>query len=338
MQIFSCPDCRQPVFFRNLSCACGTEIAFNSESGTFVRADTPCSNRAEIGCNWTAPGRDLCQSCAMTEVIPDKFKTEHQRLWADAEDAKRWVLANLARWGWFTSEDPGPPPRFHLLAEETRAGPAMVIMGHDEGLITINVMESDPVERTQRREDMAERLRTMIGHFRHEIAHYLFIRLGEKKGFETSFRTLMGDERADYGAALEAYYANGPAPGWETAHVTRYAASHPHEDWAETTAHIMHLTDIVDSAVSTGLKTRTLSNNRYDAYRETDSAALISAGAELGISLNQVNRSMGLQDLYPFVLTPAMREKLMFAHKRISTHIKSKGRRTRTRRFGGKMF
>ncbi len=44
---------------------------------------------------------------------------------------------------------------------------------------------------------------------------------------------------------------------------------------------------------------------------------LITFGAELGIALNHINRSMGLADIYPFVLTPKIREKLAFVHARM---------------------
>ncbi|MCB1461162.1 MAG: putative zinc-binding metallopeptidase [Nitratireductor sp.] len=53
----------------------------------------------------------------------------------------------------------------------------------------------------------------------------------------------------------------------------------------------------------------------HDADEERDAESLITVGASLGIALNHINRSMGLQDIYPFVLTPVIREKLSFAHR-----------------------
>jgi len=38
-------------------------------------------------------------------------------------------------------------------------------------------------------------------------------------------------------------------------------------------------------------------------------------GINIGLSLNHVNRSMGLSDLYPFVNPPEVQEKLGFAHR-----------------------
>jgi hypothetical protein len=35
---------------------------------------------------------------------------------------------------------------------------------------------------------------------------------------------------------------------------------------------------------------------------------------ELTIAMNALNRSMGLEDAYPFVISPTVREKLAFVH------------------------
>jgi len=50
--------------------------------------------------------------------------------------------------------------------------PAPVMTGHDNGLITISLAEADDAERERQRSQMHEPYRTLIGHFRHEIAHY----------------------------------------------------------------------------------------------------------------------------------------------------------------------
>ena len=335
MQIFTCPNCAAPVYFRNFVCGCGADLAYDPDQNVFLSGQKTCANRAEIDCNWVADGGShLCRSCRMTDVIPDTFHDENLWLWSDAEFAKRWVLTNLARWGWFQNADPGARPKFHLLAEKTQHGHGEVMMGHAEGLITINVTESDPVERARRREHHEERLRTMIGHFRHEIAHFLFLRLTVHETFLPSFRATFGDERADYGKALDAYYANGPAPQYQASFVTRYASAHPHEDWAETVANVLHLTDILDSAAASHLQCDGMPSRRYDAYAETESEALLSQALELGLALNHVNRSMGLQDIYPFVISPTVRAKLILAHQWVSW-AKHQKRQGGFRLFGG---
>ena len=319
MRIFRCPACEGALFFDNLRCACGVEVAYDAEAAGFVSEGATCANREAIGCNWVAPGEGaLCRSCAMTEVIPQTGTQDNAALWAGAEAAKRWVLANLMRWGWLGADDPGPRPRFHLLSEAVRGGEAPVVMGHASGLVTINVSEADPAEIARRRQDMGEPYRTMIGHFRHEIAHYLFERLAADAAFAQAFRARFGDERADYGEALRRHYEGGPPEGWAEGHVTPYAAAHPHEDWAETTAHLMHLTDMAARAEAAGLAMGGEPPRGWDAYAELEAARLVGLAAGLGLGFNHVNRSMGLADLYPFVLPDAVRDKLAFVHRHLS--------------------
>jgi hypothetical protein len=315
MRIFTCPDSGEALFFQNIACASGTEVAYDPDQGVFVTEFTPCANRAPIACNWMAEGEGgLCRACAMTEVIPDTSTPQNRALWSEAELAKRWVLANLTRWGWFTEADEGRRPVFKLLSEQTASGEAPVTMGHADGVVTINVTEADPAERVRRRVELGEPLRTMIGHFRHELGHFFFQRLSERPGFVEAFRATFGDERSDYAAALQRHYAEGAPAGWQQTHISAYSTAHPHEDWAECFAHLLHLADIVDSFVASGLRSDDAPATDYDPYAERNADRLITFGAELGIALNHVNRSMGLVDIYPFVLTPPIRAKLAFVH------------------------
>ncbi len=318
MRIFTCPDCSETLFFENLACACGTEVGYDPGRAAFVRDFVPCGNRARINCNWIAEDDGLCRACAMSEVIPDTTTPQNMALWAEAELAKRWVLANLTRWGWFTEGDDGRRPVFRLLSEQTSEGETAVTMGHADGVVTINVMEADPAESVRRRIQLGEPLRTMIGHFRHELGHFFFERLAERPDFLDAFRATFGDERADYAAALKRHYDDGAPAGWQQTHISAYSSAHPHEDWAECFAHLLHHTDIVDSFVAAGLHSDATPSADYDPYAEQDTDRLITAGAELGIALNHVNRSMGLADIYPFVLTPPIRAKLAFVHGRMN--------------------
>lgn len=317
MEVFLCPACGGRLFFDNLVCICGADVAFDPDARTFVRLSeaAACSNRDEISCNWRADNDGaLCRSCATTRTHPDLAMEGHRTLWADAEAAKRRVMADLMHWGLFTAADQRPAPVFDMLAESTRMGEQEVIMGHEEGLITINVAEANPAEREERREEMEERYRTMTGHFRHEIGHFVHVRLADAPGFLDAFRALFGDERADYGAALDRYYANGAPPGWQDTHLTEYATAHPHEDWAETFAHFLHLVALTASAKAIDLSTPALSEAGpgFDAYAAREAEPFLTIAVELSVALNHTNRAMGLADLYPFVLTPATREKLGF--------------------------
>ena len=320
MEIFRCPACGAVLFFRNLRCACGAELGFDPRARAFRAlgaSNVPCVNRAAIGCQWLAPEPGaLCLSCAMTRTIPDPSAPDAAELWADAEDAKRRVIANLMRWGFFAPSDPHPAPVFDMLAE---TGGARVVMGHAEGVVTINVAEADPAVREARRARLAERYRTMVGHIRHELGHFAFERLAAAPGFLEAFRALFGDERADYAAALEAHYARGADPDAAPPEgfLTAYAAAHPHEDWAESFAHYLHLVEICDSAARSGLTCADLEaagGAGFDPYAPGPLDPLLDAACALGVAFNHVNRAMGLADLYPFVLTPPVRAKLGFVH------------------------
>ena len=157
---------------------------------------------------------------------------------------------------------------FDLLAGYAEDGQEKpVTTGHEDGVITIDVSEGDPAVRTERRQYLGERFRTLLGHFRHETGHYYFPRLTSSVG-GPSFRELFGDETTDYGAALQIYYRDGPRPDWNRRYVTAYASSHPHEDWAETFAHYIHIVDTLDTARAYGIGLR--SETGQDAAVEVD--------------------------------------------------------------------
>ncbi len=311
MRVFSNPVGSGSLWFDNLTTAEGVPVAYDPQARAFLPMPPFCANRERINCNWIAPEQgSFCRSCAMTALAPDANIPDAMINWALTEAAKRWVLDNLGRWHWFRPEDPGTRPLFHMLAE----GLTPVLMGHGDGVITISVSEADPVVGVTRRQALAEPYRTMIGHMRHEIAHMLWWRLSLRNDFLESFRTMFGDERTDYTSTLQRHYNQGPRPDWRQHFLTSYASSHPHEDWAETTAHLLHLTDITDSFVAAGLSSRELPSENWDPYAEPDTDRLIHIAASLSVGVNHVNRSMGLPDLYPFVLSNAVRNKLAFVH------------------------
>jgi len=311
MRVFSDPLGAGSLWFDNLATADGTPVAYDPQARKFRPLPPFCANRVTIGCNWVAlePGT-LCRSCAMTALAPDSSIANAISNWAKTEAAKRWVLDNLGRWHWFRPEDPGVSPVFHMLAE----GPTPVTMGHANGVVTISVAEADPVLSTTRREALDEPYRTMVGHMRHEIAHMIWWRLSLRADFLDAFRLIFGDERADYQAALERHYGNGPPNDWRQHFLTAYASAHPHEDWAETAAHLLHLTDITDSFVAAGLSSPELPHPGWDSYAEADANRLIRIATPLVVGVNHVNRSMGLSDIYPFVLSNSAQRKLVFVH------------------------
>jgi len=138
----------------------------------------------------------------------------------------------------------------------------------------------------------------------------------------TRFRALFGDEREDYGRALDRHYAEGPRPDWSARFVSSYATAHPLEDFAETWAHYLHIVDMLDTAEAFGLRFAPAIDPNgehaakvdFDPYGLGSMADIMDRSTPMVVSMNSINRAMGRPDLYPFVLAPGVIEKLGFIH------------------------
>jgi hypothetical protein len=200
-----------------------------------------------------------------------------------------------------------------------------VVTGHADGVITLDLSESDDAHRERLRDRFGEPHRTVLGHFRHEIGHYWWPRLVEGERCDR-FRALFGDERADYSAALERHYRRLPTLEATPAHhVSAYAAAHPWEDWAETFAHYLHIRDTLQTADAEGVSiapgTPDPSGRPTTRASEADGFdVIVERWLPLARAINCVNRSMGLVDLYPFVLGPLVLDKLRFVHEAVTAH------------------
>jgi hypothetical protein len=207
-------------------------------------------------------------------------------------------------------QDPDYGLAFRLLssAHET------VMTGHENGVITIDLAEGDDVHREQLRVEMDEPYRTLLGHFRHEVGHYYFYRLiSPSSGYAARFRELFGDPDADYQEALDRHYSEGAPEGWKKRFVSSYATMHAAEDWAETFAHYLHIRDTLDTAAWSGFAPATATFDR-PVLGPSAFNTIIDMWLPVSWSLNMVNRSMGHDDLYPFVLPVAVLEKMKFIH------------------------
>jgi hypothetical protein len=136
------------------------------------------------------------------------------------------------------------------------------------------------------------------------------------------FRQTFGDERADYSQALRRYHASGAPADWPHCFVSAYATAHPWEDFAETWAHYFHLVDTLETAGSFGLAVSPKPSKGLRARIDFDPhrasmERLINTWIPLTFAANSLNRSMGLPDLYPFVLSQPAIAKLAFVHARI---------------------
>jgi hypothetical protein len=216
---------------------------------------------------------------------------------------------------------------FDFIADENTEGNQKILTGHNKGVITLNIAEADDILREQTRKMMDEMYRTVLGHFRHEIGHYYWERLINNTDHINSFRELFGDERADYGAALQEHYSKGPSEDWRGQYISSYASVHPWEDWAETWAHYMHIVDALETAYSFGLSVdpqglRTAASLRAeikaDPYRVKDFETIMQLWLPLTFTMNSISRSMGLKDMYPFIINSKVRGKLAFIHKIIN--------------------
>jgi hypothetical protein len=222
-------------------------------------------------------------------------------------------------------DDPERGLAFDLL--RAAPGAASIVTGHADGVITLDVEEADDVTRERRRDALGEPYRTLLGHLRHESGHYYWWRLVRDSTWLEPWRECFGDERADYAAALQRHHEVGASADWGQRHVSAYASSHPWEDWAETWAHYLHMIDTLDTARSFGLDGERveLDYERYTAAaigapaQPVDESFLtfVNAWMELTGVLNELSRSIGVPDFYPFVLSlPAVR-KLHFVHRLI---------------------
>jgi hypothetical protein len=331
VRAFTCGNCGQLVFFENSLCLrCSTGLGFVPSAlelvaltDEVVRAEDlrRCANATVAECNWLLEAGDpgpLCRSCRLTRTRPGDDDADGLAAFARAEAAKRRLLFGLFDLGLPVDDD---RPAFDLLP--SRSEP--VVTGHDSGVITIDLAESDDARREQRRAELGEPYRTMLGHFRHEIAHYYWPSLIDQPQVLERWRSLFGDERLDYDDALARHYQNGPPADWSDRHVSAYAAAHPWEDWAETFAHYLHIRDTLETAAAYGLvvtgppaadgHSLIAAPTLGDGERPFD--AYVREWLPLTYALNAVNRSMGRDDLYPFTLAPTVIDKLAFVHDRV---------------------
>ncbi|MEO5596268.1 MAG: putative zinc-binding metallopeptidase [Lysobacteraceae bacterium] len=353
MKTFHCDRCAQQVFYENTRCErCGVLLGFLedvAEMGAFeaigehawlrLVADDKrlyklCNNYAvERVCNRMLGVDDpeaLCQSCRLTTIIPSLANPANRIYWYKLERAKRRMLYTLQQLGLPIvprRDDPDTGLAFEFL--EYFSGGPPVHTGHNDGLITVNIAEADDAHRASTRVQMNETYRTLLGHFRHEIGHYYFMRLMEHSPLLPQCRALFGDDELDYSQALQRHYDNGPPTDWQASFISAYAAMHPYEDWAETWAHYMHMVDTLETAAACGLSLEpehpdepAMAVESLDA--ETRSFRdMIDRWFPLTYALNNLNRSMGTRDSYPFILTPPVLEKLRFVHRVIRSQGQS---------------
>lgn len=349
---FTC-QCGNTLYFENSLCfSCGKMLGFLPDANVVSALEPVDGNRYRAlvndriyracrnyhqhqVCNWMVPEaetRELCQSCRLTDIIPNLTEPDNIKLWYRIETAKRRLLYTLKQLRLpidgrdidatsglsfrFMSNDPSTSE----FNDEFSPG-ERIMTGHSTGTITINLDEADPSAREEIREKMNERYRTLLGHFRHESGHYYWDKLVRDTDWIEDYRQVFGDERQDYQAALKSYYRNGPKPNWEQHWISAYASAHPWEDFAETWAHYLHMIDTLDTAHDYGFSVAgqtavtTVGDMQYNSGSFTDLPELMQDWTRLTAALNAMSRSMGLPDVYPFMITEGVKSKLDLIHR-----------------------
>lgn len=350
MRIFVCGACGQTLYFHNVQCTrCGHRLGFVPDTLTLAAFEPAgkdrwrgvsddvrgeyrcCANYLQHNaCNWMVPADDanpLCTACRLNRTIPDLSVPRNLSLWQRLQTEKNRLIYGLMRLGLEVRGKRRAPEHgiaFDFLADPNprfREGGG-VVTGHAGGVITLDIAEADDAVRERHRQDMAEPYRTILGHFRHESGHYYWDRLVSGTDWQEPFRARFGDERANYGEALNRHYAQGPPAHWPQQFVSAYASSHPWEDWAETWAHYLHMVDTLETAWEFGLRLDPRVGDRgqlavpkgFDPFETEDFQSLVDHWLPLTVALNSLNYSMGQPGAYPFVLAPPVVDKLKLIH------------------------
>lgn len=331
MRLFHCA-CGNRLHFGNTRClSCGRALGFAPELRAVVSLEAEenglwrtaegrhyrnCANATAASCDWLVPAESsdaLCLACRLTDTIPNLGNELNRIYWRRLEAAKRYLINDLLRLNLPLADrwqDPNRGLVFQFLADaDTAEGALQIITGHAGGRITINVAEADEIHRERTRIALGEAYRTLLGHMRHEVGHYYWMRLIEGSTWHGPFREVFGDEREPYEPALQRYYQHGPqGPDWAVRHISAYAASHPWEDWAESWAHYLHITDALETADVYQLTGPT---PRHGEPMEQ----LLERWHQLSEALNALARSLGQRDPYPFKVTAPVAEKLRFIQR-----------------------
>ena len=344
MRCFNCL-CGSTIFFENTLCvACGKDLgwcpACHGMMALIPAADgrVQCANPAcgeslvkchnyaiEHVCNRCSMApidsdgkAPLCDYCRFNDTIPDLSVPGNREMWSRLEAAKRRLLytLDLLKLPYGGKMDGFEPPlTFDFKADITQTRKwwwslgkeERVYTGHADGKITINLREADTVEREKTRVMFQEAHRTVIGHFRHEIAHYYWQMLVPNR-CEQEFKAVFGDpENPSYADSQQLYYQDGPPIGWQADYISAYATMHPWEDFAETFATYLDIISVLDTALHMDV------GQSLDPTL-ADLPTMVSRYIRLGVVLNEMNRTMGLLDFVPEIFTPPVVAKLGFVH------------------------
>jgi hypothetical protein len=342
MKIFQCGYCDHSIYFENVQCDnCGHISGFRAEDRQMLTFDTEdkklisdregieykfCKNKEYSVCNWVLEKDDpeeFCSACQLNRTIPKLSDADNFENWTHLEIAKHRLIYQLQKIGL-----PLPNKMDHekdglCFDFVARQNNPKLMTGHANGVVTILIREGNSVLREKARKELKEPYRTLVGHLRHEVGHYFWDQLiRDSPEILAEFRALFGNETIDYGKALQKYYKTTTQKNWQKSYISEYATSHPWEDWAETWAHYLHIMDMVETgyffriSVKPTVKNKVLKTRvSFDPYKMQNFDTIIQTCVPLSFAVNSMNRAMGIPDIYPFVISPAIVEKLRFIHR-----------------------
>ena len=325
MKPFHC-DCGHKLFFDSTKCVnCGRSVAFDPASldmRVWFSDEPPAQSLCLNGqtydvCNWLQASTEqaFCIACNLNRTIPNIAIDRNVDRWRRLEEGKKRLVYSLLQLGLpivschqqanglgfdFLEDERSDPERFPNEFHYT---------GYANSIITVNLLEADPAAREAAREAMNEQYRTVLGHMRHESGHFYFDYFRDAID-SARFEQLFGDVNLAYRESLDEYYLTGPPPDWPEHFISAYSSAHPLEDWAETWAHYLHITDALETAETYGL----VHDLNILAFRER-----LGRWRELSVTLNELNRGFGVNDAYPFVISARAEEKLLFIDELIKS-------------------
>jgi hypothetical protein len=328
MERLHCPTCGNEVFFDSMRCIrCETELTFDvGERGALTIGDATvvgtCAMREKWRCNWRPDGAGSVSDgrwamCASCRIVDPGSHTDNALI-VPLLVSQRRALSQLSVLGigWTAPDaaareadravapDPSHPPLRFTYRSRAAGDPATI--GHLAGLITLDLDEADAAQREHIRATLGEQYRTPLGHIRHELGHYVWLRfVASNPPRHNRFREVFGDETVDYRQALDAHYARDDNGSWRERHVSYYASAHPWEDFAESWAQVMHVHDVVSTGAAWGVVEAPAG--------PFDPKQWMSIAVTATLAANELARAMGMRDLYPFALSPEARRKIAAA-------------------------
>lgn len=341
MKIFQCGNCHHSLFFESQHCEnCGHLAGFWDKDRLMLTFDPDqkklksdstnseykfCENHKYGVCNWVLEKKDsqeFCRACQLNRTIPNLSDNVNFERWQNLEIAKHRLIYQLQRIGLPLPSKMQNEDGLCFDFVSSKFNPKLMT-GHASGIITILLKEADSALREKARMQLMEPYRALIGHLRHEVGHYFWERLVmNNPSVLKKFRKIFGNEKIDYSDSLNEYYSREISDDWQNSYISKYASAHAWEDWAESWAHYLHIMDMVETSFFFGLYVSPVNAGHdmeaeatFDPYAVKNFNQIIKICVPLSFAVNSLNRSMGIADVYPFVLSPAVVKKMRFIHR-----------------------